>query len=157
MSRPQNSPENFWRRVAVASESECWLWTGGKSRTGYGQTTFNYQHRLAHRVSWELTHGEIPDGMMVCHRCDNPACCNPEHLFIGSNSDNQLDSVLKGRSRAARQNGSTNHCARLTESQVIEIRRRRTSGEKGIDLAREFGVSQSALCQAYKGTTWGHL
>lgn len=152
--RPQNSAERFWKRVAVASKEVCWVWTGGKGRGGYGQTTFNYKHKAAHRAAWEVTFGEIPSGMMVCHRCDNPPCCNPHHLFLGSNSENQLDSVKKKRSRAARQDGESNYMAKLTENEVLEIRRRRGAGESGASLSREFGISQGALCQAYKGTTW---
>lgn len=85
----------FWEKV-VKTES-CWLWMGAKNRCGYGQLTYQKKHITAHRASLMIHGVEIPAGMMVCHSCDNPPCVNPQHLWIGTNSDNQKDSVRKGR------------------------------------------------------------
>jgi hypothetical protein len=84
--------EEMW-----AKKSKCWEWYGVKDKRGYGQTGRNDKYIGAHRLSWTLYRGEIPKGMHVLHRCDNPPCVNPDHLFLGTNSENQLDSVSKGR------------------------------------------------------------
>lgn len=87
---------HFWSRVD--NTGECWLWTGSQ-RDGYGRLLFQGRFKLAHRVAWELTNGPIPDGLYVCHTCDNPPCVRPAHLFVGSQQDNLNDMVAKGRSR----------------------------------------------------------
>lgn len=108
--------ERFWRYVEKRSAGECWLWTGTKNNCGYGTigrggVTPSGSPRMttAHRVAWELYRGPIPGGMVICHRCDRPACVNPDHLFVGSQRDNVRDAIAKGRhflprgiSRAAR-------------------------------------------------------
>jgi hypothetical protein len=90
-------PENFWRHVQKGDG--CWLWTGSvnHARGGYGQVKYGKKHYRAHRLAWLLTFGEIPDGMKVLHRCDTPACCRPDHLFLGSQTDNIHDMLEKGR------------------------------------------------------------
>lgn len=94
-----NDPQRFWSRLAKNNISGCWEWSGPLFRgTGYAMVSLA-RGKLArgNRVAWELTYGPIPDGLFICHRCDNPRCCNPEHLFVGSPSDNTQDSVIKGR------------------------------------------------------------
>ena len=98
-----------------------------------------------HRAAWLVTFGEIPAGMFVCHRCDNPPCCNPDHLFLGAHRDNMRDMRAKGRGRGAQ--GSTNANSKLTAEQVAELRRRRLNGESCTALGREFGITPQYVGQ----------
>lgn len=94
------SLERFWDKVdRSGGAAACWLWTGSQKPTGYGQVSLKGRVYLAHRVAWTLTHGAIPDGLGVLHHCDNPPCCNPAHLFLGSQGDNSADMVAKDRRR----------------------------------------------------------
>lgn len=97
MSKPTVS-ERFWSRVDTSMS--CWNWRGARSRFGYGKMVANGRYVDAHRLSYMLTKGDIPEGMMVCHRCDNPSCVKPDHLFIGSPSDNMVDMASKKRRRS---------------------------------------------------------
>lgn len=97
----------FWRRVDKSGD--CWLWTGGIAANGYGKLSREYKKLYAHRVAHELINGPIPDWMHVCHRCDNPKCVNPTHLFLGTRSDNMQDCLKKGRMT---NNKPKTHCKR---------------------------------------------
>jgi hypothetical protein len=141
----------------VHKTDSCWLWTGFKNRKGYGH--FNAGHEgLAHRVSWELAHGQrVPVGMHVLHDCpggDNPSCVNPAHLRLGTNLENQQDAVQKGQTAR----GERSARARLTAQAVAEIRRRYAAG--GISqtqLAAEFGVGSSCISRLVRGLGWSHI
>lgn len=112
----------------------------------------NHKDIRAHRLAYMTATGIDPGDLCVLHRCDNPPCCNPAHLFLGTVADNARDAVQKGRRRGERANAS-----KLTETQVIEVRRRRAAGERGIDLAREFGVSNTAVSRIFLRRTWTHV
>lgn len=140
----------------VEKTPECWVWTGSKDRKGYGRLVVNEAGRavprLAHRLSYQLLVGPIPDKMFVCHRCDNPSCVNPEHLWIGTNRDNALDMVEKGRwKQPPTMPGENNPTAKLTREAVQEIRS--IIGQTK-SLAQKYGVSISAIKRARSGRGW---
>ena len=93
----RNDKHSFWKKVKVGKDDECWEWLACKNKKGYGFFRVNWILRRAHRFAWTVTYGKIPEGLFVCHRCDNPGCCNPKHLFLGTNTDNMVDMISKGR------------------------------------------------------------
>lgn len=139
----------------------CWLWLGYVHK-GYGRTHSCCGERAAHRASFRLFVGPIPDGVLVLHRCDTPPCINPTHLFLGTTADNVADKIAKGRARytgnIAPQRGSMNANAKLTPSQVAEIRRTYTGkyGEQS-EMARRYGVGATSIIRVVRGETWQHL
>lgn len=151
--------DRFWKHVdkngpTVRPELDpCWLWVASRNRNGYGLLMSNGKHvAVAHRVSWVLHKGDpIPDGLFVLHRCDNPPCVNPEHLFLGTNADNMRDMAEKGRSGAGGFNKKVN------EAQVKEIRRRHAAGENRTHLGREYGVSKWTITQIVNRRRWSHV
>lgn len=160
MGRKPNTPERFWQRVDKASE--CWEWTGARTPAGYGKIGWAKQDTYAHRIAWMLTHGAIPDGLHVLHRCDNPPCCKPAHLFLGTPADNAQDRDKKGRTsrqvnRTSFHPGSAHPNVRLTEEAVRSIRIRVANGERMAGIAREYGVSRQVASDATYGRTWGHI
>ena len=150
--------ERFWAKVKKNPASDgCWEFVGLSGERGSGYAPFYYEGKAvdAHRVSWMLAHGEIPPGMCVCHRCDNRRCVRPDHLFLGTPSDNMRDMVEKGRATKANR-GSGNGMAKLTEEQVYEIRSASRRGELS-RLAERFGISVSAVARVHKRQRWGWL
>jgi hypothetical protein len=146
--------ERFWKRVDKSGD--CWLWTGGKHDFGYGIfSPGRYTRIYAHRFSYELHYGPVPDGLYVLHRCDNPPCVNPAHLWLGTHLDNTADRHRKGRSRGHDLIGEDHPRAKLTAAQVHDIRERYASGQaSGVQLAREFGVRPTNISRIVLGQTW---
>jgi hypothetical protein len=142
-------PRRFWSKVAPA-RSGCWEWTASRHSGGYGQFRFGGTMVLAHRHAWELTSGLIPDGLSVCHTCDNPICVNPAHLFLGTHADNSADMVQKDRSTFGARNSTT----RLTDDDVRTIRRLAADGETQRQIAKRFGVGQQTINALLLGRTW---
>lgn len=131
--------ERFWQNV-VKQEIGCWLWTGAKIPRGYGTIGFKNKNILAHRLAYELQYGVIPTGLCVCHHCDNPSCVRGDHLFLGSYKDNEDDKWRKGRGRR----GSQHHNAKLTEQEVLNIRRERPTTSLNA-LATKYQVSKNSF------------
>jgi len=152
--------ERFWAKVdRASSEDGCWLWTAAMTPKGYGafRDPSRRQRVLAHRFSWELTYGAVPIGLCVCHRCDTPACVNPNHLFIGTIADNAADMAAKGRAVSPRLKGSQHANAKLTESSVGMIRRLSDRGMSASRLASQFGVSRRCIRMITTRCTWRHV
>lgn len=152
-------PERFWQKVNVAGPNDCWQWTAyranpGRHKLGYGQFNNHGKIESAHRVAWELTFGSIPEGMKVCHSCDNPLCCNPNHLFLGTQSDNVRDMDTKGRRVSMPAFGERHGNARLTEDTVRFIHQ---SNESSAELARVLGVSRQSVSDVRNHKTWRHV
>lgn len=141
----------------------CWLWLGYRNRAGYGALTHDNVKWLAHRLSYSLAHKvTIPKGVVVRHKCDNPACVNPEHLELGEQLDNVRDMAFRKREnffgrKNHEQVGERNPVAKLTAAQVQEIRTRRAQGELLSSLAAEFGISKSYVGNLAAGRKWKHL
>ena len=150
------TPEHFWTHVERASSEECWLWSGRLNDRGYGVLDYRkHRNTGAHRVSWALTHGGDLPTAWVLHRCDNPRCVNPSHLFLGDAVTNNRDRAAKGRSADVR--GHRSPLAKLTLEQAVEIRRRRLAGESIVSLGREFGIHHGTVSRIAKGQTWTEL
>lgn len=149
--------KRFWNKVDRRSEEECWNWTGCSRRAGsYGLIFVNKAtgYMSAHRASWAMANGPIPDGMFVLHRCDNQRCVNPGHLFIGTQLDNSNDKVSKGRHIV----GARTRFVKLTEEQVLTIRLIRNMTTKTYaELSAEFGVTKSAICSLVNRKSWKHI
>lgn len=133
--------ERFWNRVNKGSENECWIWTGYLNSDGYGRAKRHGKADGVHRISWELSNGKVPEPLQVLHKCDNPRCVNPKHLFLGTPADNVIDCISKNRRRYA--NGETHHKARLSDSEILEIHRLYKSGIPTLDIAKQFGVNRN--------------
>lgn len=151
--RRNGSPEDrFWASVRRGGPQECWEWFKHTGRGGYGMLGIKKRIVLAHRFSWELHAGHaIPEGMCVCHRCDNPACVNPAHLWLGTITDNNRDRAVKGRSR--NQNGEMNSMSKLTAADVKEIRRLRGQMQQQA-VAERFGISRPHVSEIWSGKVW---
>jgi len=147
MSKKPTSPhERVWRHVHKRSESECWPWSGAINESGYGRIANaggKGRARLAHRIVWETVHGAIPNGMCVLHKCDNPPCCNPAHLWLGTQRQNTEDRHKKGRD--ACQRGERHGMTKLSDDDVCCIRERRHEGLCLLQIAAEFGVSDNYI------------
>lgn len=159
IGRPRRpARERFWNLVIKGPD--CWEWSGCRHPRGYGLFSFEPGSRqLAHRVVWQLINGMIPPSLCVLHRCDNPPCVRPEHLFLGTQCDNMKDMAAKGRSsKAPRACGSRSGMAVLNEGKVrnmrFEYRRGAVSYAK---IARKFMVSKKTARSAIIGETWRHV
>lgn len=160
MTRTAPLADRFWSKVAKGGG--CWLWAGGLSTTGYGRLKIEGKWQRAHRVSYRLAYGAIPEGLVICHRCDTPACVNPAHLFAGTHAENMADMVRKGRGNWASgcsgfPAGSAHPNARLTEAAIAAIRSRLSLGEKPASVAASFGVQSRAIRDVARGRTWSHV
>lgn len=144
----------FWAKVDIRGPDDCWLWNGPRTAKGYGQFPAEGRRFIATRVAWMLANPGKPTKEMCCHRCDNPPCVNPRHLFMGTQLENMADCVAKGRIyRGGAHRGEKSPQAKLTEAKVREIR-----ALKGIEtqksLAARFGVTRSSISGIHTGMWW---
>ena len=152
---PQDFLHRFWPRVQKTAT--CWLWLGTCANKGYGQIRFQNRMTLTHRIAWELHYGPIPAGLFVCHHCDNPPCCNPAHLFLGTNHDNLMDSSRKGRHKNPSFLGSSNPYSKLKESDIVTIRLLQQNGLPQRSLAKQYNVSEALISRIIHRTIWSHV
>jgi hypothetical protein len=143
-----DAPDKFWAKTSPQPNG-CIYWNGYRPGGRYGALNVAGRARKAHRHAWILTHGDIPDGLSVLHRCDVPHCVNPEHLFLGTNADNVRDKVAKGR--AARLAGERNPSATITDADIRALRARYRYGNLTA-LAAEYGVSFTYACGLVTGS-----
>ena len=137
----------------VDKSGDCWIWTGHKDPNGYGRLNIDLVPRLAHRLMMELEGHQITPDQFVCHKCDNPSCVNPAHLFIGTAADNSGDMTQKGRSCRGERNGHS----KLTENEVLDIRKRYDGGEVQSKIAKEYGLHQVTVSEIVTRKIWKHV
>jgi HNH endonuclease len=158
----------FWSKVAIGGLDECWPIRCARSVRGYGICTFGDRTYRAHRVAYALTRGSIPEALFVLHRCDNPPCCNPVHLYAGTHADNMVDMTARGRAAKGDRHGRHTKPARsprgewhgmskLTAEKVIEIRAALKAGASQRGIARRYGVNPRAIWGIRTGETWRHV
>jgi hypothetical protein len=138
--------QRFWTKVDKTKSDSCWLWSAYKSKDGYGHIKLpgrNGALKSAHRISWQLTFGNIPHGVNVCHTCDNPSCVNPAHLFLGSDTDNMQDALAKNRLRS-----------KLNQEMASDIRKKYKNGILQRRLAEEYGVTQGQISRIVNRESW---
>lgn len=152
--------ERFWAKVDKAAAKQCWEWTGTRNNKGYGMIgrgSAGLGKALAHRVSYELANGPIPNGLNILHSCDNPACVNPAHLRAGTQKENQVEMSLKGRSGGSGYRGEMIGTAKLNDEKVIAIRQAYVDGVPMNDMCEQFSVSRPTVKRVIQGKTWAHL
>jgi hypothetical protein len=158
--------DRFWSKVNKTEN--CWLWTGSKYKEGYGLIWDKPKIGRAHRISYELAYGPIPEGLCIAHKCDTPSCVNPDHLFAATHAENMRDRDNKGRHAKGDRHGTKRQphsihrgtmCRqhKLDEAQIIEIRQRADSGESMCSLSRRFNVSRRNIQFIAKRLSWRHI
>ena len=152
-SLTEKNKKNFHKKIsATPTETGCLEWTAWRGQQGYGGFGAGGKHYVAHRLAYFLETGVDPQGYYVCHHCDNPPCCNPEHLFLGTAADNMRDKTLKGRGNTRR--GKSHYRSKLTESDIPLIR---ADSRVQRVIAEEYGVDQSIISEIKSGKRWSHV
>jgi hypothetical protein len=147
--------ERFWARVKKRGPTDCWPWLRGKNQCGYGEMMWERKPWLSHRIAYTLKVGPIPSGLWVLHRCDNPGCCNPAHLWIGTAQDNSRDRENKGR--GANRKGEKHPLAKLTASDVVKIRKLAANRIPRATIAERFGIHRMYVQLIVSKRRWKHI
>lgn len=150
--------QRFWSKVAIGGPDDCWEWQRSRNDSGYGQfrVSVDQSPQKASRVAWALTHGD-PGSLCVLHRCDNPPCCNPAHLFLGTVADNNADKAAKGRQARAGHEKYTDlveGVRRLTNEEIRQAREDHAAGASCRSIARRLGVAHTTVSRLINGTHW---
>ncbi len=145
--------KRFWDYVDKQDLSGCWVWTGAIKTDGYGQIRISRKNYQVHRIAYELIRGVIPDGLLVCHHCDNKPCVNPHHLFLGTHWDNAHDALKKGRLAI----GERIAQSKLSKEDVVEIRRLSKLGLKRCVLGKIFKINESTVSKIVLRKRWAHI
>lgn len=145
--------KDFWDRVSQLGPFSCWNWLGYKRVTGHGQVKVYGKNEDTHRYAYRLTKGEIPEGLVVRHKCDNPSCCNPNHLEVGTHQDNVADRVLRNRSAVGVSNGNS----KLNPDKIRDIRTRLLDGQTKTQVAKIYMVDPSCIKSIETGRNWSHV
>ena len=152
---PEKFSARFWSKVDRSNAEGCWPWVGAKFKGGYGRVNSGGKFLRAHCIAFELVKHKIPEGMEVCHSCDNPSCCNPAHLWAGTHRQNMRDCKDKGRFNPER--GEDRYNSKLTKENVQEIRARHAGGESVGSIARSFSVDNSTIRRIVLRLRWRHV
>ncbi len=148
-----SSEEIFWANLEKLNDNECWVYTKCISTAGYGRIQINRKFISAHRFSYQLHFGDIPEGMFVCHHCDNPPCCNPYHLFLGTSSDNSNDMAAKFRNDKGEEHWNN----KLNEAQVLEIKSLIKNGDPVSVIAKMYGIHVNTIYDIRNNRIWKWL
>jgi len=148
---PEKAVEVFWSRVDKNGPNGCWLWTAAKDKWGYGDLNYLGKHVQAHRLAWKLLRGD-PGKLDCLHTCHNPTCCNPDHLYLGTDKENARDRVVAGRVLR----GEKLHNTKLTAAKVLEIRALKGK-MKQKDIAAKYGLNLTYVWQIWHRRTWKHV
>ncbi len=150
---PRQPIEKFWDFAIRGAPDECWGWSGSVDSDGYALFSVRGMGSRANRISYVIHNGPIPKGILVCHKCDNPECTNPDHLFLGTTQDNTADMVAKRRHRF----GELHNKAKLTDIDISRIRELRANGLSQQAIANQYGVSQTTISRILLGKGWTHI
>lgn len=147
----------FWSKVGfTAQQDKCWDWLGFKVKAGYGQFSLNhYQCGRANRMAYYLHYKIDPIGKIVCHSCDNPSCCNPHHLFLGTSKENTADMFKKKRANPPK--GTAHWCSKINEDIVRDIRKKCINGCTQAEIAKQYGIYASVVSRIMSKDTWAHV
>ena len=149
--------ERLWSRISTATQEKCWPWIGAASSGGYGELRIGSNTYKPHRIIYALFNPGWNQQTYVCHTCDNPCCCNPTHLFAGTAQDNSQDRDRKGRGRVPDQVGSSHARTKLTEADILTIRRQYAQGRTQSAIGQDYGLGQTAISRIVNSKRWPHV
>jgi len=149
-----NIVDKIKSRIIIDNTTNCWLWQGAKDGCGYGFVYIKPKTQRTHRAMYEYYYGEIPKGLLACHKCDVPSCVNPDHIFLGTPKDNYVDMHKKGRAVEIIRRGESHKLSKLTEADVINIR---TARGRHKDIGSIYGVSGTLVGNIKNRKTWKHV